>query len=45
MATNTILQSLNDSTEAAGITSSNRRQSETFIASAATLGTGLLRVQ
>ena len=35
MATNTILQSLNDSTEAAGITSSNRRQSETFIASAA----------
>jgi len=35
MATNTILQSLNDSTEAAGVTSSNRRQSETFIASAA----------
>jgi hypothetical protein len=35
MATNTILQSLNDSVAAAGISSSNRRQVETFIASEA----------
>ena len=35
MATNTLLQSLNDSTNQATAGSSNRRQVETFIASAA----------
>lgn len=35
MATNTILQSLNDSTQGADVTSSYRRQIETFLASGA----------